>query len=436
MRSTFFSLVSIAVLTAYGQAASQGRAASTTGERPRIIVSTDLGGTDYDDFQSMVHLLVYADQFDLEGLISSPYGGGRKDQILKLLDVYERDYPNLRSHSDRYPTASQLRSLTKQGTLDSAGLAGFGRPTEGSAWIVQQAKRADPRPLWVLVWGGIDDVAQALHDDPAIKTKLRVYFIGGPNKKWSTTAYDYIAREHPDLWIIEANSTYVGWFTGGNQDGDLGNAAFVAKYIRGQGALGDFFADGISFKSQVRSTLKMGDTPSLVYLLGKTPEDPSKDSWGGRFVPAWDRPRYVFQRSPSAADRVETYSIIEIIYRLRAAAGADARATLVVDQQEFPGFADKGGVWHFLFSPKEAKKWNYAIRSTHPELDGQTGGFTSTLPAPGQPVSGRYPNWWTDDPSPAAAEGASQGARTVSRWREEFLHDFAERMKRYLSPAR
>ena len=40
------------------------------GHRHRILVSTDIGGTDPDDFQSMVHLLVYADLFDLEGLIS------------------------------------------------------------------------------------------------------------------------------------------------------------------------------------------------------------------------------------------------------------------------------------------------------------------------------------------------------------------------------
>ena len=81
--------------------------------------------------------------------------------------------------------------------LDSAGLDGFDRPTEGSAWIVQCAERPDPRPLWVLVWGGIDDLAQALHDEPAIAPELRVYFIGGPNKKWSATAYDYIARAAP-----------------------------------------------------------------------------------------------------------------------------------------------------------------------------------------------------------------------------------------------
>lgn len=243
--------------------------------------------------------------------------------------------------------------MTRQGALDSAGIEGFGRPTEGSTWIVQRARRPDPRPLWVRVWGGIDDVAQALHDEPAIKAKLRVYFIGGPNKKWSTTAYDYIAREHPDLWIIEANSTYVGWFVGGNQEGELGNAAFVAQHVRGHGALGDFFAGGISFKSQTRTAMKMGDTPAVMYPLGSAPDDPSRGSWGGRFVRAWDRRRYVFERPPSAADQVEAYSIIEMVYRLSASAPAGTRATLVVDHQEFPGFADKAGVWRFLFSPKE-----------------------------------------------------------------------------------
>jgi hypothetical protein len=404
---------------------------------PRIIVSTDVGGTDFDDFQSLVHLLVYADRFQIEGLVSSPYGGGRKEQILKVIDVYERDYANLKSYSERYPSPEQLRAVTKQGALDSAGLAGFGQPSEGSKWIVECAQRDDRRPLWLLVWGGIDDLAQALHDlsamkEPAIKARLRVYFIGGPNKKWSTTAYDYIALEHSDLWIIEANSTYVGWFTGGNQAGDLGNAAFVRQHIAGRGALGDFFASGISFRSQTRTTLKMGDTPSLVYLLGKTPDNPTSDSWGGRFVRAWDRRRYVFEHAPSQADRVENYSIIELIYRLPTPAAAGTKAALVVDRQEFPGFTDEAGVWHFLFSPKEAKRWEYTIRSSDPRLDGQAGGFTSLWPAASQDShpSPHYPNWWTDDPDPAASEGVWQGAKSVSRWREAFLRDFAERMER------
>jgi hypothetical protein len=36
-------------------------------QKPRILISTDIGGTDPDDNQSMAHLLMYADRFQLEG---------------------------------------------------------------------------------------------------------------------------------------------------------------------------------------------------------------------------------------------------------------------------------------------------------------------------------------------------------------------------------
>ena len=42
-------------------------------QRYRVVVSTDVGGSDPDDFQSLVHLLLYADTLDIEGLISSPW---------------------------------------------------------------------------------------------------------------------------------------------------------------------------------------------------------------------------------------------------------------------------------------------------------------------------------------------------------------------------
>ncbi|MES2693809.1 MAG: DUF1593 domain-containing protein, partial [Verrucomicrobiota bacterium] len=365
--------------------------AASPAPRPRVIVSSDIGGTDFDDFQSFVHLLVYADRVDLEGLIASPWGAGRnrKEHILKIIEVYAADYPKLRTHSDRYPAPEELRRISKQGGSDAAPLRGWDVRTEGSDWIIQCARREDARPLWLLVWGGIDDLAQALHDEPGIKSKLRVYWIGGPNKKWSTTAYDYIAREHRDLWIIEANSTYRGWFTGGDQRGDLENTAFVTTHIKGRGALGDYF-------TTIAPKIKMGDTPSLAYLFGATPENPATESWGGHFVRAWDRPRKRFDRPTTAADTIETYGILELVYRPAASAAASeqATATLIVDRQEFPGFRTSEGAWHFLFSPKDAKTWSYVIQSNHPGLEGQRGGFTSKMPAPGragQP-SALYPN--------------------------------------------
>ncbi len=397
--------------------------------RPRVIVSTDIGGTDYDDFQSLVHLLVYSDRIDLEGMIASPYGAARnrKENLLKIIDIYAKDYANLKTYSERYPAPEVLRKISKQGGSDPAGLPGWGERTEGSDWIIECARKKDARPLWVLVWGGIDDLAQALHDDPSIKNKLRVYFIGGPNKKWSVTAYDYIAREHKELWMIEANSTYAGFFLGGNQSGEWGNKAFVDTHVRGHGALGDYFAT-------ISPGVKMGDTPSLTYVLGATPQNPAAEGWGGQFVRAWSRPRYTFTRPPSEAEKVEVYSVIELIYRPEGAGPAKASARLVVDNQEFPGFAMGNGEWRFLYSPKMVKSWQYKIASDHPGLNGLSGGFTSVYPEGAPRPSPEYPNWWTDDPDERWRERSEQGAKTVSRWRVEYLRDFAARMERGKAP--
>jgi hypothetical protein len=280
------------------------------GHRPRVIVSTDIGGTDPDDFQSLVHLLLYADVLDLEGLISSPPGPGRKEDILNVIDRYARDFPNLRTYSDRYPTPEALEAVTRQGETEAAPYAGVRRTTEGSSWLVRCAGREDPRPLHVLVWGGLEDLAQALHDAPGIRPKLRVYWIGGPNKKWSPDAYHYVATHHPELWIIEANATYRGWFTGGNQSGGWGNQEFVARCVASQGALGAFFG------TQLGGRLKMGDSPSVGWLLRGTPADPSQPGWGGQFVRAWERPYARFDRLPTPDDRMEVFGILEIVLPL------------------------------------------------------------------------------------------------------------------------
>ncbi len=226
--------IGVLVLPGLGTDRIAAEGGALAGDRPRVLISTDIGGTDPDDFQSMVHLLLYADVLDIEGLISSPFGPGRKADILRVVDAYERDYPRLVTHSARYPQPDDLRAITKQGAIDRVGPPGVGAPTEGSDWIVRCARRDDPRPLYVLVWGGIEDLAQALHDAPDILPKLRVYFIGGPNKMWSVEAYNYIEKHHPDLWIIEANSTYRGWFVGGNQTGEWGNKGFVAEHVAGR----------------------------------------------------------------------------------------------------------------------------------------------------------------------------------------------------------
>ncbi len=69
-------------------------AAEASPTKPRVIA-----GTDFDGFQSLVHVLLYADVLDLEGLISSPYGEGRVSHLHAVIDRYTANYPNLKTWS-------------------------------------------------------------------------------------------------------------------------------------------------------------------------------------------------------------------------------------------------------------------------------------------------------------------------------------------------
>ena len=153
-----------------------------------------------------------------------------------MIDNYEKDYQQLKIHQADLADPDLLRAVSKQGAAASAPFKGYTSATEGSQWIVTCAKKTSNKPLWILVWGGLEDLAQALHDAPEIENKIRVFWIGGPNKKWSTNAYEYIASKHPDLWFIESNATYRGWFMEDPKtDGPLSQENYYANYIRGHG---------------------------------------------------------------------------------------------------------------------------------------------------------------------------------------------------------
>ncbi|MCP4454469.1 MAG: DUF1593 domain-containing protein [Planctomycetes bacterium] len=247
-------------------------------DRVRVIVSTDIGGSDPDDFQSMVHYLLYADVFDTEGLISSPPHAGRARDILTCIAAYEKDYSNLHTWSDAYPAPEALRGVVRQGATDpQSGDEPGDAISEGAALIIERARVQDSRPVYVLVWGSITDVAQAVHRDPFIKAKLRVYAIGSWNTRNDVKARNYLSNCHPDLWWIENDTTFRGMYMGGIQQGDLGNRSFPATHVKGHGHLGTLFM-------QKKADIKMGDTPSVLYLLHGNPDAPGSSHWGGAFV--------------------------------------------------------------------------------------------------------------------------------------------------------
>ncbi len=290
------------------------------GERPRVIVSTDIGGSDPDDFQSMVHLLLYADVLDIEGIISSPPEGGRVAHIQETIDAYAHDYPNLRSHNPDYPAPEVLRQLAKQGAYKAAPSEGFSQASEGSDWIIGRAKADDKRPLYVLVWGSITDVAQAVHDSPDIKKTLRVYSIGSWNTAKDRAAREYLYKSHPDLWWVEADTTFRGMYIGGTQNDDLGNRPFLKLHVSGHGALGDFLV-------AKKPDIKMGDTPSVLYLLRGDPNKPSSDHWGGRFVKTDHGPNY-WTDDPEPAWKTDRYPGAKTVNQWRTAYLRDWQARM------------------------------------------------------------------------------------------------------------
>lgn len=393
--------------------------------RPRVLVSTDIGGTDPDDFQSMVHLLLYADLLDLEGLIASPYGEGRAADIYRVIDCYARDLNQLRRHAD-YPEPAALRAVVKQGSEHLADHRGKTGATEGSEWIVHCARAGDDRLLDVLVWGGLDDVAQALHDAPDIVDRLRVHYIGGPNTMWSVNAYDSIEQQHPTLRMIESNSTYRGFFEQHPEDpAGPDNEEFVRRHAAGAGALGDFFAAQLP-------QLKMGDSPTLTWLLHGE-RDPASPSWGGRFVPLWADRKRQFDRLTTTDDRAEVNAVVEISLPKPAGFSGADHARLVVNERmhgPFPAGVDDGDRLQFRLSVYHAGAVTYRVQSSHAELDGLAGVFTAVTPTveSAAVASRRHPRWWSDDPDLDEAVGPWLGVRSISRYRQQFLGDFAERL--------
>lgn len=404
---------------------------SLTDARYRVIVTTDIGGSDPDDFQSMVHYLLYSDLFDTEGLISSPWGDGRTKDILEVIDHYEQDYPNLKTWSASYPHPDALRAVTKQGAVNIAPYKGWSEKTDASQWIIDCARKDDDRPLYLLMWGLLEDLAQALHDAPDILPKLRVHYIAGPNKKWGQNAYAYIRNHFPDLWMIENNSSYRGWFNGGNTSGDFGNQSFVQKYAVGSGALGDYFV------THLGGTIKMGDTPTVAWLLHGTPEIPENPGWGGSFVRVNDMPACCLSHPVSAETPTEAFAVAEICFEgPEIDPTEEAVFCLNVRGQLFDGYYLGGNDYRVRFVPKETGDFAYGTESAIPQLNGLSGTLRA-LPEISEnrhTSKGNLTHWWSDKLDLAFSEGPHRGAKTVSMWREAFLTSFAERFARCAKP--
>lgn len=166
----------------------------------------------------------------------------------------------------------------------------------GILLLIKAVDSDDPRPLWVLVWGGPNVLTQSLwkvretrsqEEVDKFISRLRVYTISDQDD-----SAPWIRKTFPDLFYIASP----GFHSGGHitlQPGVelvvinfmvvlqvliLVDNPWLDKHIRCKGPLG----------AQYPKTkyLMEGDTPTFLYLINNglgNPEHPDWGSWGGRY---------------------------------------------------------------------------------------------------------------------------------------------------------
>lgn len=267
---------------------------SQASEAHRVIVLTDMGA-DPDDEQSLVRLLLYSNQLDIEGLVATTSvwqkNRIRPEYIQRTLDAYGKVRGNLLKHESGYPTVSELRGKLKEG-IAAYGMAGVGegKDTEGSEWIIRELEKEDERPLWISVWGGVNTLAQALYTlektrPPEVLqqlvAKLRVYTISDQDDSGA-----WIRSRFPELFYIVSpgdgygNATWNGMMTvvDGIDNSTIGNEWIASNIQQGHGALGVCYPD-VAWGVE-------GDTPAYLSLIPNglnEAEHPNWGGWGGRY---------------------------------------------------------------------------------------------------------------------------------------------------------
>ena len=294
-------IVMLAVLLAYGwQPLCYGA------DRPRLAILTDIGG-DPDDQQSMIRLMVYANEFEIEALIASASGTPgelrraitRPDLILQIIDAYGKVLPNLKKHASGWPEAELLRRRVKSGNRHRGrDHIGEGHDTEGSRELIRLVDACTPdRPLNLAIWGGQTDLAQALYrikqdrsaeDFARFTQRLRVYDIADQDG-----IADWMRGEFPNLFYIlnkapkgkdKRTATFRGMYLTGDES--LTSRDWIEVNVRSKGPLGALYPTKTWTAPNRHACLKEGDTPSWFFFLtsgGNEPTDPTQPGWGGRF---------------------------------------------------------------------------------------------------------------------------------------------------------
>jgi len=278
---------------------------SVQDNKPRIIVTSD---GEIDDECSMVRLLLYANDFEIEGIVTSSsqyhshgHNWAGDDWIDPYLDAYAEVYPNLINHDSGYPTPDYLKSVTFLGNVEAEGE--MDSITPGSQHIVEVLlDTTDDRPIWLQAWGGPNTIARALktieedHPDRMeyVANKIRFFFIWEQDSTYQSYIrphwgkYNILTIISDQFWAIAYQWNQVlpedkqVYFRGDWMKSHIleDHGALCSLYKAYEAGNDRGFDEG-DFRSE-------GDSPSFMYeivtgLRNGNLEHPDWGSWGGRY---------------------------------------------------------------------------------------------------------------------------------------------------------
>jgi hypothetical protein len=268
--------------------------AAAAGEPPgeakrRVIIETDAGG-DPDDEQSLVRFLLYANEWDIEGILCTrpqtlrgenlnPEPTGL-DIVRRHLRAYAEVHARLREHGD-FPTPEFLTART---------VAGYDDRDDGVDLLIAAVDRDDPRPVWFSNWGTNDGTTSSL-----LRALDRVLRERGPDgyarfkNRLRLCSDDRFGRHTTSvnppwkLWVYTKFPDIDGgrWY---HRFGPL--TAEAGGFDLNRDLLTDHGPLAALYPTNTHLRQKEGDTPEFLYLIPNglnEPEEPGWGSWAGRF---------------------------------------------------------------------------------------------------------------------------------------------------------
>lgn len=214
-------------------------------KRERLIILTDMEN-EPDDSQTMVRLLAYANEVDIEGLIAVTSCWLRyevfPESIVDRVKAYGLVRDNLMRHAPGWPTEEYLLSVTGGGQI-GFGMEGVGdgRMSKGAEIIIKAIDKDDPRPVNFAINAGSNTLAQALWEVRRTRSeeevrqfvsKIRVFDDSGQDN-----AGAWIAHNFPDLFYARSRAQVFGLYgpvmgAGPNVFGDDTEFEWIERHIR------------------------------------------------------------------------------------------------------------------------------------------------------------------------------------------------------------